>query len=73
MNQLGPTPRIIEMMYPAVPSQAKDQSPPDLLRQELFRSPLISVLYERILSPIWNMGLRIGGPDAEYASAADFL
>ena len=43
------------------------------LRQQLFTSPLISVLYERILPPLWEAGLRIGGPEAEYQAAADFL
>ena len=43
------------------------------LRQQLFTSPIISTLYERILPPLWEMGLRIGGPDAEYHSAASFL
>ena len=43
------------------------------LRQELFTSPVISTLYERVLPPLWEMGLRIGGPDAEYKSAASHL
>eukprot|EP00547_Thalassionema_nitzschioides_P017955 CAMPEP_0194250244 /NCGR_PEP_ID=MMETSP0158-20130606/22512_1 /TAXON_ID=33649 /ORGANISM="Thalassionema nitzschioides, Strain L26-B" /LENGTH=259 /DNA_ID=CAMNT_0038986979 /DNA_START=1 /DNA_END=778 /DNA_ORIENTATION=- len=43
------------------------------LRQQLFASPLISNLYERILPPLWEMGLRIGGPDAEYTAAVEYL
>lgn len=43
------------------------------LRQQLFTSPLISTLYERVLPPLWSAGLRIGGPDEEYNSAASFL
>jgi len=43
------------------------------LRQQLFTLPIIPLLYERILPPLWSAGLRIGGPDAEYESAADFL
>lgn len=43
------------------------------LRQQLFTSPLISTLYERVLPPLWSAGLRIGGPDEEYKSAASFL
>ena len=43
------------------------------LRQELFASPLISVLYERVLPPLWSAGLRIGGPDEEYQNAASWL
>jgi len=58
---------IVEMM-PTI--TAKNEKP---LRQELFRSPLISTLYEKVLPPIWEMGLRIGGPDVEYESAAPHL
>lgn len=43
------------------------------LRQQIFTSPLISTLYERVLPPLWSAGLRIGGPDEEYKSAASFL
>ena len=43
------------------------------LRQEMFSSPLISVLYERILPPLWEAGLRNGGPDQEYQNAAAYL
>lgn len=43
------------------------------LRQEMFASPLISVMYERILPPLWAAGLRIGGPDEEYQNAASYL
>ena len=43
------------------------------LRQEMFSSPLISVLYERMLPPLWEAGLRNGGPDQEYQNAAAFL
>lgn len=43
------------------------------LRQQLFSSPLTSVLYERVLPPLWAAGLRVGGPDAEYRAAAAYL
>lgn len=43
------------------------------LRQQLFASPFISTLYERILPPLWSAGLRIGGPEEEYSSAVSYL
>mmetsp|Transcript_56275 Transcript_56275/g.168494 ORF Transcript_56275/g.168494 Transcript_56275/m.168494 type:complete len:323 (-) Transcript_56275:226-1194(-) len=43
------------------------------LRQEMFNFPLVSFMYERVLPPLWEAGLRIGGPDAEYSAAAQFL
>ena len=60
---------ISDMLRPS--SSSFPTTPP--LRQELFSSPLISVMYERILPPLWSAGLRIGGPDAEYQEAARFL
>jgi SAM-dependent methyltransferase len=65
---------IVEMIPSASSSYAgTSTSNAQPLRQQLFTSPLISVLYERILPPLWEAGLRIGGPDAEYRAAADFL
>ncbi|BAY75144.1 hypothetical protein NIES25_15620 [Nostoc linckia NIES-25] len=44
------------------------------LRTELFRSPLISFFYERILPPIWAAGLRnLGGIDVEFAQCTEFF
>jgi SAM-dependent methyltransferase len=44
------------------------------LRTELFRSPIIPFLYERILPPIWAAGLRnLGGIDAEWRIVTDFF
>ncbi|OUL23933.1 hypothetical protein BV378_20055 [Nostoc sp. RF31YmG] len=44
------------------------------LRTELFRSPIIPFLYERILPPIWAAGLRnLGGIDAEFRLVTDFF
>jgi len=43
------------------------------LRQNLFASPIVSALYEKVLPPLWEAGLRVGGPDAEYESAARHL
>ena len=54
-------------------SPDKDRTNTAPLRQEMFSSPLISVLYERILPPLWEAGLRNGGPDQEYQNAAAFL
>jgi 2-polyprenyl-3-methyl-5-hydroxy-6-metoxy-1,4-benzoquinol methylase len=59
--------RIVEMM----PVASSSASLP--LRQQLFMSPLVSTLYERVLPPLWELGLRIGGPDAEYMAAAPHL
>lgn len=44
------------------------------LRTELFRSPIIPFLYERLLPPIWAMGLRnLGGIDTEFRLVTDFF
>ncbi|MBU7586265.1 MAG: class I SAM-dependent methyltransferase [Nostoc sp. TH1S01] len=44
------------------------------LRTELFRLPIISWLYERILPPIWAMGLRnLGGIDIEFRQCVEFF
>ncbi|MBH8564385.1 class I SAM-dependent methyltransferase [Nostoc sp. CENA67] len=44
------------------------------LRTELFRSPIISFFYERILPPIWAMGLRnLGGIDVEFQQCTEFF
>ena len=44
------------------------------LRTELFRSPIIPLLYERILPPIWAAGLRnFGGIDAESRLVTEFF
>ncbi|BBD57396.1 hypothetical protein NIES2109_01620 [Nostoc sp. HK-01] len=44
------------------------------LRTELFRLPIISFLYERILPPIWAMGLRnVGGIDIEFQECREFF
>jgi SAM-dependent methyltransferase len=44
------------------------------LRTELFRFPIIPFLYERILPPIWAVGLRnLGGIDAEFRLVTDFF
>ncbi|MBD2596483.1 class I SAM-dependent methyltransferase [Nostoc spongiaeforme FACHB-130] len=44
------------------------------LRTELFRLPIISFLYERILPPIWAMGLRNrGGIDTEFQQCIEFF
>jgi len=76
------TPRIIDMIPISTESSLQEDLPspsispstnPKPLRQQLFTSPFISVLYERVLPPLWNAGLRIGGPQAEYEAAADFL
>ena len=75
-TRLSPT-SIVDMVSlsstPSAFSSSTEVSNPKPLRQQLFTSPLISVLYERVLPPLWEAGLRIGGPDAEYRAAADFL
>lgn len=44
------------------------------LRTELFRSPIIPFLYERILPPIWSAGLRnLGGIETEWSLVTDFF
>jgi SAM-dependent methyltransferase len=44
------------------------------LRTELFRFPVISFLYERILPPIWALGLRnSGGIETEFQKCRDFF
>ncbi|GAB1538719.1 hypothetical protein NUACC21_13830 [Scytonema sp. NUACC21] len=44
------------------------------LRTELFRSPIVSFLYERILPPLWAAGLRnFGGIDAEFQLCTEFF
>ncbi|MDZ8184405.1 MAG: class I SAM-dependent methyltransferase [Nostoc sp. ChiSLP02] len=44
------------------------------LRTELFRSPVISFFYERVLPPIWAAGLRnFGGIDLEFAQCREFF
>lgn len=73
--QLSPF-RIVDMvsLHKTIPPNDSPSSPNcKPLRQQLFTSPLVSVLYERVLPPLWEAGLRIGGPDAEYRAAADFL
>jgi len=67
---LSPT-KVVSMM----PSIADDTTSPKVgpFRQNLFTSPIVSALYERVLPPLWASGLRIGGPDAEYESAARHL
>ncbi|BAZ28049.1 type 11 methyltransferase [Cylindrospermum sp. NIES-4074] len=47
--------------------------PRKLLRTELFRSPIISFLYERVLPPIWAMGLRNRGIDVEFQQCTEFF
>lgn len=67
--------QIAEIFYPeertATTTTPLSESKP--LRQQLFSSPLISLLYERILPPLWNAGLRVGGPQEEYNLASSFL
>ena len=65
--------REITEMIPASATSSTTSNAQKPLRQQLFTSPLISVLYERILPPLWEAGLRIGGPEAEYQAAAKFL
>lgn len=48
------------------------ERPPEL-RRDMFASPVIPFIYERLLPPVWAAGLRVGGMDAEYAEAAKFL
>ena len=43
------------------------------LRQNLFTSPIIPALYEKVLPPLWEAGLRLGGPETEYLEAAKYL
>lgn len=44
------------------------------LRTEIFRSPIIPFLYERILPPIWAMGLRnFGGINLEVEAVKEFF
>lgn len=62
---------IINLLPPASSETGQENSQP--LRQQLFASPIIPALYERILPPLWEAGLRIGGPEAEYKAATSFL
>lgn len=43
------------------------------LRQQIFTSPIIPFIYERLLPPLWSAGLRIGGVEQEYLEAASFI
>lgn len=70
---MNPQPQGLSSSSLASSQEQQHQQTNRPLRQELFRSPLISVLYERILPPIWNLGLRLGGPDTEYQNAAKYL
>ena len=66
--------RITELLPPTNQNQGDDGTGTQPLRQQLFTSPLVSVLYERVLPPLWEVtGLRLGGPEAEYRAAAQYL
>ncbi|BAZ47850.1 type 11 methyltransferase [Nostoc sp. NIES-4103] len=75
-NELEKAPSsLIDLTPDAVHSQIEGnavQTKP--LRTELFRSPIISFFYERILPPIWAMGLRnLGGIDVEFQQCTEFF
>ncbi|CAB9527681.1 Uncharacterized methyltransferase At2g41040, chloroplastic [Seminavis robusta] len=72
VSQLSPS-RIVDMLPAGSSSTSDNNNNAKPLRQQLFTSPLISVLYERVLPPLWEAGLRIGGPDAEYRAAEAFF
>lgn len=62
------TPEIVQNQTEAKTADIKP------LRTELFRNPIIPILYERILPPIWAMGLRnIGGIEVEYQLVKQFF
>ena len=68
-TRLSPS-RIVELICPEDSTSVSDSK---LLRQQLFASPIISFLYERTLPPLWSAGLRVGGPEEEYAFSSSFL
>ena len=75
-NELEKTPSsLIDLTPDAVQRQIEgnaEKTKP--LRTELFRSPVISFFYERILPPIWAMGLRnLGGIDVEFRQCTEFF
>jgi len=80
-SQLSPV-TIVDMLLP-MPCDSKESNltmttchcrpPPPPLWQELFTSPLVLILYELVLPPLWQAGLCLGGPNAEYHAAMEFL
>ncbi|MDZ8241994.1 MAG: class I SAM-dependent methyltransferase [Nostoc sp. ChiQUE01a] len=60
-----------EAAYKQIEGNAIQTKP---LRTELFRFPVISFFYERILPPIWAAGLRnLGGIDVEFTQCTEFF
>ncbi|HLO86472.1 MAG TPA: class I SAM-dependent methyltransferase [Nostocaceae cyanobacterium] len=64
----------LEKTPPAILDLTPKSTQTKPLRTELFRFPIISFLYERILPPIWALGLRnSGGIEAEFQKCRDFF
>ncbi|MBE9209066.1 class I SAM-dependent methyltransferase [Nostoc sp. LEGE 06077] len=74
-NELAKLPSSSLDLTPArVKGEIEETANAKPLRTELFRLPIISFLYERILPPIWAMGLRnLGGIDIEFQQCVEFF
>jgi len=65
---------LVDLTPAQVKGEIEDTADAKPLRTELFRLPIISFLYERILPPIWAMGLRnLGGIDVEFQQCVEFF
>jgi len=63
---------LVDLTPKRVEGEIDDAQQP--LRTELFRLPIISFLYERVLPPIWAMGLRhLGGIEIELQQCLEFF
>ncbi|MCC5640123.1 class I SAM-dependent methyltransferase [Nostoc sp. CHAB 5844] len=74
-NEVAKMPSSSLDLTPArVKGEIEDAADAKPLRTELFRLPIISFLYERILPPIWAMGLRnLGGIEIEFQQCVEFF
>ncbi|MDJ0552878.1 MAG: class I SAM-dependent methyltransferase [Microcoleaceae cyanobacterium MO_207.B10] len=64
----------IDLTPESIQTQSQKKSETKPLRTQLFRSQIIPLLYERILPPIWAMGLRnLGGMEVEFGEVKQFF
>ncbi|GAA6620165.1 class I SAM-dependent methyltransferase [Scytonema sp. NUACC26] len=74
-QELAKMPSVVDLTCKTLQRQTENSiTETKPLRTELFRFPIVSFLYERILPPLWAVGLRnSGGIDAELRLCTEFF